>query len=61
MNEQLELFETGKNVWVRRIWTSIGMEARLEVIAVLAQMGKALLETEKAKKEKGRKEGRDES
>jgi len=55
MSEQMELFETAKNVWVQNVWKSVGPESRSEVISVLAQMGKALLEAERARKERPRK------
>ena len=50
MSEQMELFETAKNVWVQNVWKSVGLQSRREVIRVLSQMGKALLEAERAKK-----------
>jgi len=50
MSKQMELFETAENVWVKSVWKSVGLESRHEVIRVLAQMGKALLEAERAQK-----------
>lgn len=55
MSEQMELFETVKNVWVRNVWKSVGLRSRSEVISVLAQMGKALLQAERATKRRPRK------
>ena len=55
MSEQMELFETAKNVWVQNVWKSVGLQARREVISVLGQMGKALSEAEKAPKGRPRK------
>jgi len=55
MSEQMELFETAENVWVKNVWKSVGLESRHEVIRVLAQMGKALLEAERAQKGRLRK------
>ena len=61
MSEQLKLFETNQNVWVQRVWKSIDPRCRSEVIGVLAQMGKALLQAETIAKRRPRKEGIDES
>lgn len=61
MSEQMELFETAKNVWVQNVWKSVGLQSRREVIRVLAQMGKALLEAERAQKRRPRKGERHES
>ena len=61
MSEQMELFETGKNVWVQRVWESVGLRSRREVIGVLAQMGKAVLQAERSAKASPRKEASDES
>jgi hypothetical protein len=61
MDKQMKLFETSKNIWVQSVWKSVGLRARPEVIKVLAQMGKALLEAEKAIKETPGKGKSDES
>ena len=61
MSKQMELFETVKNVWVQNVWKSVGLGARSEVISALAQMGKALLEAERATKGRPRKGEHNES
>ena len=61
MSEQLKLFETSNNVWVQRLWESAGPNCRREVIAVLAQMAKGLLQAEAIAKERARKESSNES
>ena len=61
MSEQLKLFERRDKIWVQRLWESVGPGCRSEVIEVLAQMAKALLQAEVIAKARERKEGHDES
>ena len=60
MDEQLELFEAGMRNWRKRLWQSIPLETRQDVIHVLAQMGKEALQARHAQS-KTRKESDDES
>ena len=61
MGEQLELFETGKNRWRKRVCRSIPPKAKRELISVLARMGTKALQAARDAKEEQRKEGGDES
>ena len=61
MSEQLKLFETSNKLWVQRLWESAGSDCRREVIEVLAQMAKGLLQAEAIAKGTARKESSDES
>ncbi len=61
MDEQLELFEAGMRNWRKRLWQSIPLETQLEVIHVLAQMGKEAIQASRDAQSKRRKESDDES
>jgi len=61
MKEQIELFATDKTVWVQAVWKTVGIMSRGQVIALLAKMGKAVLEVEKAEESKRRGEKCNES
>ena len=61
MSKQLKLFETNNEIWVQRLWQSVALDYRQQVIEVLAQMAKALLQAEIIAKARARKEGHDES
>ncbi len=59
MGKQFELFEAEERQWIDRLWQSMPPKARGEVIGILAQMGKYLLQAEKAAQKS--EEVRDES
>lgn len=61
MSEQLKLFETSNNVWVQRLWQSVDLPLRHEVIGILAQMATAQLQAERIEKERAKKEKSNES
>ncbi len=61
MDEQLELFEAEMRNWRKRLWQSIPLETQLEVIHVLAQMGKEAIQASRDAQSKRRKESDDES
>jgi TorA maturation chaperone TorD len=61
MSEQRELFETGKRRWCKRRCQSIPPDVRQEVVSVLAQIGKRLLQAARQKKAASRKESSDAS
>lgn len=61
MSEQLNLFETSSNVWVQRVWESVDLPLRHEVIGILAQMATALLQAERIAKKRVKKERSNES
>ena len=61
MDEQLELFEAGKNSRRKRLWQSIPLEMQQKVIRVLAQMGTEALRAASDMKAKRRKESDNES
>lgn len=61
MDEQLELFEAGMRNCRKRLWQSIPLETQLEVIHVLAQMGKEAIQASRDAQSKRRKESDDES
>ena len=61
MDEQQELFETGKRSWCKSVRQSIPPEAQREVISVLARMGVKALHAARHAKEEQRKESGDES
>jgi hypothetical protein len=61
MKKQIELFATDKTIWVQAVWNSVGIRSREQVIALLAKMGKAVLEGEKAEESKRRRENCNES
>lgn len=44
MSEQLRLFEPDLTSWVERIWTKVDAEVRVEIVLVLARMGRRALE-----------------
>jgi hypothetical protein len=61
MSEQLDLFETSNNIWVQRVWESVDLPLRHEVIFILAQMATAQLQAERIEKERAKKEKSNES
>ena len=61
MDEQLELFEAGMRNSRKRLWQSIPLETQLEVIQVLAQMGKEAIQASRDAQSKSRKESDNES
>jgi len=58
MSKQMKLFEEESSVWVLKVLNSIQEPQRQEIIDTLARMGKAALQVEKRRKQKG---GKDES
>ena len=40
MSQQRSLFETGTAPWVVRLWDTIDLEKRREVLAILAEMAR---------------------
>ena len=61
MDEQLELFEARMRNWRKRLWQSIPLETQLEVIHVLAEMGKEAIQASRDAQSKSRKESDNES
>jgi len=61
MDEQFELFEIGQDDWVRRLWKSVPLPSRQEVVHLLAQMGQAALQARRVNAATQRKETADES
>ena len=61
MNEQFELFEIAQEDWVCRLWPSVPVPVRQEVIDLLAQMGQAALQARRVQAATQRKESADES
>ena len=61
MSAQLKLFETSNKIWAQRLWESVGPDFRSEVIDVLAQMARGLLQAEAIAKARASKESSDES
>jgi hypothetical protein len=61
MDEQFELFENGPEDWVSRLWKSVPLPARQEVVHLLAQMGQAALQARRVNAATPRKETSDES
>jgi len=61
MSEQLDLFETSNNIWVQRVWESVDLPLRHEIIGILAQMATALLQAERIEKKRAKKEKSNES
>lgn len=43
MATQRELFETNQTTWVERMWLSIPIALRQEILALLAQMARAAI------------------
>jgi len=43
MSQQRSLFETGTVPWVVRLWDTIDLEKRQEVLAVFAEMARDIL------------------
>jgi hypothetical protein len=60
MDEPFELFENGPEDWVSRLWKSVPLPARQEVVHLLAQMGQAALQARRVNAAPG-KEASDES
>ena len=61
MGEQLELFETGKSRWRKKVDQPIPPETRREVIRVLGRMGANALQAARGAQKEQRKEGGNES
>jgi hypothetical protein len=56
MSKQLELFNSEQDAWAEKVWKTAGPQIRQEVIAVLSQMGNAMLKEVKSGKAKPAKE-----
>lgn len=61
MDEQIELFEISHDDWVSRLWKTVPVPSRQEVVHLLAQMGQAALQAQRVNPAPQRKETADES